>query len=75
MKRYFFDIVGRQRSEYDYRGHNFPSLTDAHKMAELIALDLGIESEGAWSGWCVEVRNVHGQQLLAIPVQPICLAA
>jgi len=35
-------------------------------LAELIALDLSIESK--WSGWTVEVRDFQGRQLFTIPV-------
>jgi hypothetical protein len=45
-------------------------------MAELIALDLGIEPEGSWSGWHVEVLDVRGKRFFSIPVgTPELLAA
>ena len=68
MNNYFFDLVNPQRSEYDFRGCEFPSLERAYQLAELIALDLGIEAESKWSGWNIEVRNIHGQQLFSMPV-------
>jgi hypothetical protein len=75
MKRYFFDLVGRQGSQYDYRGGYFRSLEKAQQLAELIALDLGIEPEGEWSGYTIAVLNAHGQQFFSVPVQEFCSAA
>jgi hypothetical protein len=75
MIRYFFDLVGQQRSEYDYRGRILSNCESAQQLAELMALDLGIESDGDWSGWTIAVRNAQGQQLLSVPVQPLCLVA
>jgi hypothetical protein len=68
MNKYFFDLVNPQRSEYDFRGGEFPTPDSALQLAELIALDLAIEPESKWSGWTVEVRNPFGQPLFSIPV-------
>jgi hypothetical protein len=75
MKRYFFDLVGRQRSEYDYRGRIFSDLQRVRQLAELMALDLGIEPENQWSDWSIAVRDAQGHQFLSVPVQPACGAA
>jgi hypothetical protein len=75
MKRYFFDLVGRQRSEYDYRGHLLSDLHKVRQLAELMALDLGVQSESQWSGWSIAVRNAQGQQFLSVAVDPDCVAA
>jgi len=69
MNKFFFDRVSRDRSEYDYRGLEFPTLEKARQLAELIALDLGIEDEGSWAGWTISVRSADGKQLLTIPVR------
>jgi hypothetical protein len=68
MKKYFFDRVGSDRAEYDYRGRDLPSLDAARRLAELIALDLEIDQDGTWSGWAVSVRDAVGQQFLSVPV-------
>ena len=73
--RYFFDRVSRQRSEYDYRGHELPNLEKALQLAELIALDLGLGDGSEWTGWTVDVRNAHGQIFFSIPVRATELAA
>ena len=74
--KYFFDRVGKDRAEYDYKGHAFQTPEKARQMAELIALDLGIEPEGSWSGWHVEVLDVRGKRFFSIPVgTPELLAA
>jgi uncharacterized protein DUF6894 len=75
MRRYFFDLVSDERSEYDYRGCDFSELSNAEEMATLMALDLGIEPESRWSGWTVNVRNAHGQEFFRVPVPQVCLAA
>lgn len=75
MRRYFFDVVGRQRSEYDYHGRDLPTIDNAHQLAELIALDLGMDPEDRWTGWAVNVRSVEGNELFSVPVQSMCLAA
>ncbi len=67
MDTYSFALVGPQQSELDFPIGEFPSAERALQLAELIALDLSIESK--WSGWAVEVRNFHGRQLFAIPVR------
>jgi hypothetical protein len=68
MGRYFFDRVGRNRAEYDYKGHALSTPEKARQLAELIALDLGIDPEGPWTGWTVNVCNAQGQKLFSIPV-------
>ena len=68
MKKYFFDRVGNDRAEYDYRGRDLPSLDAAKNLAELIAIDLEIGEEGTWSSWAVSVRDAVGKQFLSILV-------
>ena len=75
MQRYFFDVVSGPRSEYDYRGRDFPTADAAHQLAELIALDLGTDSDDKWHGWTIKVRNASGQQFFSIPIREHCLAA
>jgi hypothetical protein len=69
MKRYFFDLVSLDRSEHDFRGRECSSLEHAFQMAELMALDLELRSEGEWSGWTVKVRNTEGKHFLSVPVR------
>jgi hypothetical protein len=68
MKKYFFDLVSAQRSEFDFRVGEFPSPEHALQLAELIAFDLSTEAEGKWLGWTIEVRNTQNRQLFSIPV-------
>jgi hypothetical protein len=75
MKQYFFDRVCSTKSEYDYHGRALPTPEKARQFAELIALDLGIEPEGTWSGWSIDVRNAVGQRFFSIPVREPELAA
>jgi hypothetical protein len=63
MNKYFFDLVGQERSEYDFRGREFSAPEKAFQLAELIALDLEMKGEGEWLGWSIDVRNAHGQQV------------
>ncbi len=75
MRRYFFDVVGKQRSELDYHGHFLPAPENAYQMAELIALDLGMKSDDEWHGWSVMVRDALGAQFFSVPVSANCLSA
>jgi len=75
MKRYFFDVVSGHRSEYDYRGRDFPTVDAANQLAELIALDLAIDPDGKWYGWTIKVRGAQGQQFFSVPVRDHSLAA
>jgi len=75
MNRYFFDLVGHKRAEYDFRGKELDSPQAAHQIAELMALDLEVTDEGNWSGWKVAVRNALGQHFFSIPVQESRAAA
>jgi hypothetical protein len=75
MKQYFFDLVGQQRKQYDYHGRFFETSEYARQFAELIALDLGIEPDGEWSGWSVQVHDARGQHFFSLPVEPLALAA
>jgi hypothetical protein len=75
MCRYFFDLVGQKRTEYDFRGREFSSLEDAFQMAEIIAIDLELKSEGEWRGWSVEVRNSDSGHLFSVPVQSVDVIA
>ena len=72
MDEYSFALVGPQQSELDFRIGEFPSPERALQLAELIALDLSIESR--WSGWAIEVRNFYGRQLSSIPVRSAAVA-
>jgi hypothetical protein len=63
MNRYFFDVVLKSHSEYDYRGREFASIEKAAQLAELIALDLEINPQGEWAGSTVTVRDSGGKQL------------
>jgi hypothetical protein len=51
------------------------SIEHAFQMAELIALDLELRSEGEWSGWTVKVRNPDGKHFFSVPVQAVDLIA
>jgi hypothetical protein len=75
MNRYFFDLVGHKRSQYDFRGKELDSPQAAHQMAELMAIDLEVTDEGNWCGWAVSVRNALGQHFCSIPVQESRMAA
>lgn len=75
MRRYFFDLVGKERSEYDYSGRELPTPESAHQLAELIAVDLALEEQEPWYGWSVKVRNTEGSEMFCVLVQSGYLAA
>ena len=74
MKRYFFDVVGHERSELDYTGRILPTPEIAYDAAELMAFDLIVKREES-IGWAVNVSSVEGCKLFSIPVQTSYLAA
>jgi hypothetical protein len=69
MAKYFFDLVRRDHAQYDYQGRLLPAPEQALQLAELMALDLEMKDDGAWSGWSVAVRSAHGQQYFSVPVR------
>ena len=69
MNRYFFDRVGHTRSELDYRGCELATTESAAEMAELIALDLAVDTASDWVGWAIKVSNALGAHILTIPIQ------
>ena len=75
MKRYFFDLVGQQQCQNDFRGRDLPTLEEARRLAELIAVDLATGGEDQWVGWSVAVRGVDGLELFAVPIQVLALTA
>jgi hypothetical protein len=75
MRRYFFDVISGQYSNYDYCGRNFPTPESAYELAELMALDLAVDTEDEHVGRSVNVTTADGRKLFSVPVQPCCLAA
>jgi hypothetical protein len=68
MTKYRLALTNPHHSESHVRTGEFPAAERAFQLAELIALELGIEVDGKWWGWTVEVRNAHGLKLFAAPV-------
>jgi hypothetical protein len=75
MSRYFFDVVGAQRCEYDYRGRELPTLEKAYRLAELIALDYAIHAGDELTGFTINVRGADGREFFSVPVQSSYVAA
>jgi len=75
MRRYFFDVVGAQRCEYDYRGRELPTLEKAYRLAELIALDYAVDAGDEWTGFNIKVRGAEGQEFFSVPVHASYVAA
>jgi hypothetical protein len=75
VERYFFDIVGRGRSELDYTGRILAAPERAYDLAELMALDVGVRREDETLGWAVNVSGIEGRTLFSIPVRTSYLAA
>ena len=68
MTKYCLALMSPQQTESHVRMGEFPMAERAFELAELIALDLGIEVDGKWWGWTVEVRSAQGRKLFAVPV-------
>jgi hypothetical protein len=75
MTRYFFDLVSQRHCQHDVRGRDLPTLEEAHRLAELIAIDLVTGPEDQWIGWSVAVRGVDGVELFTVPIQVLALTA
>jgi hypothetical protein len=75
MRRYFFDVVSGQCSSYDYRGREFPTPESAYELAELMALDLAIDTDDERDACSINVSTAEGRKLFSIPIQTGCLAA
>jgi hypothetical protein len=75
VKRYFFDVVGHERSELDYTGRILPTPEIAYDVAELMAFDLVVKREDEAIGWAVSVSSAEGRKLFSIPVQTSYLCA
>lgn len=74
MKRYFFDVAGPGKPEYDYSGRTFLTPGKAHEFAEFLACDLAVSSD-EWDGWRISVRSPEGAMIFSIPVRSSCLGA
>jgi hypothetical protein len=68
MIQFCFALTSPRHSESRLRVGEFPSVERALQLAELIAFELGAEADGNWRDWTVEVRNVEGRRLFAVPV-------
>jgi hypothetical protein len=69
--RLFFDVLQKKISSYDFHGLDCGSPEDATQIAELIAVDLGCSENNDWGGSHVQVKNVAGETLFAVPVPVI----
>ena len=75
MKKYFFDVVGQQRAEYDFHGREFAQPQKAFQLAQLLAIDVEVEGKDEFCGGCVNVRNADGHQLFSVPIRELDLIA
>ena len=50
MNKYFFDLVGNDHAEYDYKGRVFSAPEKAFALAELMALDLEVHGPASGPG-------------------------
>jgi hypothetical protein len=75
MTRYFFDVVGHQRSELDYVGRMLLTTEEAYDAAEMMAFDLTVKRADEMVGYAVAVSNADGRKLFSIPVKESYLTA
>ena len=68
MKKYFFDVVGESRLEYDFHGHNFAEPQKAFQLAHMLALDMEVGYAEEYAGGKIDVRNADGHQLFSVPI-------
>ena len=76
MNKYFFDVVGDDRTEIDFHGRAFSEPQKAFQMAHMLALDMEVGYADEYSGKTVHVRSAHGDHLFSVPIrQPDQIAA
>lgn len=75
MKRFFFDVSTKTHTQYDYQGRDFAQPEQARELAELIALDIECSEDSTGPGIEVQVRNILGTCLFAVPVRQADLLA
>jgi hypothetical protein len=70
MPHYFFDVVSRNRFEYDSDGTLLSDMDEARKWAQLLALTLraGNEKQEFVDGR-IDVRGPDGFELFSIPIR------
>jgi hypothetical protein len=68
LQKYCLALMSPQRVEGYLRVGEFPVAERAFELAELMALELGLDGEQSWSGWTIEVRCAEGRRLFAVPV-------
>jgi hypothetical protein len=69
MTRYFFDVVGANRSERDPLGTSFSNRGEALKWAQLLALTLEFTGgEQELVGGRLSVRDGDGRELFSVPI-------
>jgi len=68
MTRYFFDVNAKSSLQYDYSGRSLAGIDEAHRLAELIAIDLACTQGERTRGYEVEVRDSAGKLFLSVPV-------
>jgi hypothetical protein len=66
LQKYCFALTSPQHAECHLRVGEFPVAERAFELAELMALELGVEKK--WSGWTIEVRCPEGRRLFAVSV-------
>ena len=74
MIRFFFDVAFKASISYDYRGREFATPLQARSFAELVALDVSC-TDNADAADEVQVRDVYGEKLFVVSVQPSELVA
>jgi hypothetical protein len=75
MTRYFFDVVGHQRSELDYVGRMLLTAEEAYDAAEMMAFDLAVKLTDEVVGHEVAVSDADGRKLFSILVKESYLTA
>ena len=70
MNRYFLVLIARDGLDSDFGVGEFPNPEKAFQLADVVASELSLDPDHRWAGGTLEVRDVHGQLLVAkrIPV-------
>jgi hypothetical protein len=67
MTQYFFDLITKKSVHFDYNGQRLDSVERAREQAVLIAMDWGCSQGETPPSLQVQVRDVVGRLLFAVP--------
>ena len=69
MSQYLFILINPRGLHFETRVGVLPSVEHALQLAEMITQELSADPDHRWADWTLEVRNIHAQVSVIIPIQ------